>query len=59
MPDISMCLNKSCSVKDNCYRFRSVANEINQSYSDFKEKDKDKCFIPISKNNINNKTSKQ
>ena len=47
MPDISMCLNNTCSVRTDCYRFRAVANEFNQSYTDFKEADKDKCFIPV------------
>lgn len=36
MPDISMCINKKCPMKNNCYRFTAKPNEYSQSYSDFK-----------------------
>lgn len=34
MPDISMCLNTSCPLKESCYRFTAKAND-RQSYSNF------------------------
>lgn len=34
MPDISMCSNKNCPLKDKCYRFTAKPNE-RQAYSDF------------------------
>ena len=40
MPDISMCQNQDCKLKETCYRFKAVPNEHRQSYSDFKP-DKD------------------
>ena len=36
MPDITMCLTKTCPNKDRCYRF-TVEPDILQSYSDFTE----------------------
>jgi len=35
MPDISMCLNDKCPLKDNCYRFKAKPNDY-QTYSSFK-----------------------
>jgi hypothetical protein len=43
MPDISMCDNKSCPLKENCYRFKAVPNPNRQSYMEFKHKD-GKCL---------------
>lgn len=37
MPDISMCNDKECSRKKECYRFTATPNEFRQSYADFKE----------------------
>ena len=34
MPDISMCLNKKCPVKEQCYRFTAKSSDY-QSYSSF------------------------
>jgi hypothetical protein len=39
MPDITMCTNGECSLKDSCYRFRAIPSPF-QSYSHF-EGDKD------------------
>ena len=39
MPDISMCLNSECSLKQNCYRYRAVPG-FNQSYT---------MFIPVNR----------
>lgn len=41
MPDISMCNNKECKVKENCYRYMAEPDEI-QSYCEFKP-DKSEC----------------
>ena len=44
MPDISMCLNKKCKIKDSCYRFIAIPDKHWQAYSDFKpSKDGKKC----------------
>lgn len=32
MPDISMCLHKSCPARDTCYRFRAIPSPRGQSY---------------------------
>lgn len=34
MPDISMCANKDCPLKENCYRFTAKPSEY-QSYVEF------------------------
>jgi hypothetical protein len=36
MPDISMCSNRTCPQRNECYRFRAVPNPYRQAYSDFK-----------------------
>lgn len=36
MPDIAMCLNETCLIKNNCYRFTAKPNPYRQSYCDFK-----------------------
>lgn len=44
MPDITMCMNKSCPSKDTCYRFTASPNVMRQSYSAFQvEEGLDKC----------------
>jgi hypothetical protein len=40
VPDISMCSNKECSHKEECYRFTATPNEFSQAYADFKEIEK-------------------
>jgi hypothetical protein len=42
MPDISMCMNKSCESRNNCFRYRATPNPYRQAYSDFKVKEGDK-----------------
>jgi len=37
MPDISMCRNKECPLKEQCYRFKATPNDY-QYYSDFEYK---------------------
>ena len=36
MPDISMCQNQTCPVKEECYRFMATPNPYRQSYAAFK-----------------------
>ena len=40
MPDIAMCKNESCSMKQTCYRFKAKPDRI-QSYASFIENDPD------------------
>ena len=39
MPDISMCNNSNCKLKEDCYRFTATPNPHRQSYGGFKPKD--------------------
>lgn len=40
MPDISMCTNIKCPLKEDCYRFNAPVNPYRQSYANFNfEKD--------------------
>ena len=41
MPDISMCQNKECKLKEECYRFTAKPSEVMQAYGEFNCKDKD------------------
>jgi histone deacetylase complex regulatory component SIN3 len=43
MPDISMCRNKECTLKENCYRFTAKAEELWQTYSEFTQYKDGKC----------------
>ena len=40
MPDISMCQNKECNFKKDCYRFTAKPDEVCQTYGEFNCKDK-------------------
>lgn len=47
MPDIAMCSNKKCKLKESCYRFKAIPCEW-QSYSKFKPvKDRCEYFIEV------------
>ena len=35
MPDIAMCLNSECPLKEKCYRFTATPDKYWQAYSDF------------------------
>ena len=35
MPDISMCSNSKCELKENCYRFIAKPNPYRQAYAEF------------------------
>jgi hypothetical protein len=49
MPDITMCLNKECPMRNECYRYRAIPNEY-QYYSTFTpEEEKCEHFYPIEK----------
>ena len=37
-PDISMCDNKTCPLRNTCYRFIAEPNPYRQSYGDFRWK---------------------
>ena len=39
MPDISMCLNKSCPARKSCFRYIAKPNDFKQSYSHFEQVD--------------------
>jgi len=50
MPDISMCLNRKCPSRNECYRYRAQPNEWRQSYAAFMddpETGKCESFWPI------------
>lgn len=41
MPDISLCVNSRCPVRDKCYRYLAKPSGVNQSYCHFQhEKDR-------------------
>lgn len=35
MPDITMCMNASCPMRDRCYRYRAVPDEVWQYWAMF------------------------
>jgi hypothetical protein len=43
MPDISLCQNKKCKVREHCRRFTATPSEHRQSYCSFGRKDNRKC----------------
>jgi len=45
MPDISMCNNQECPLKEKCYRYKAEPNPYRQSYGDFKYKNGCSYFI--------------
>lgn len=47
MPDISMCQNEKCPLKDNCYRYKAEPNPYRQSYGEFEYKGDCEYYIPI------------
>ena len=46
MPDISMCENEACDMKEKCYRFMAEPNPYRQSYSDW-DRQRDHCYAEI------------
>lgn len=47
MPDISMCLNHSCPLKEKCYRYKAEVNSLWQAYADFTYLNGCDYFMPI------------
>jgi len=43
MPDISMCANEKCTLKNDCYRYTAKPDEFWQQYGSFKQDDKGEC----------------
>lgn len=43
MPDISMCKDETCTLKETCYRFKAFPNPYRQSYSNFKQNEDKTC----------------
>jgi len=39
MPDITMCSNVQCPLREDCYRFSAIPSEYRQAYSEFKPYD--------------------
>lgn len=35
MPDISMCANTACPMREICYRYRAIPDEYAQTYANF------------------------
>lgn len=44
MPDISMCDNRSCTIREHCFRFRAVPGRM-QSWSRFENDGR--CYMPV------------
>lgn len=36
MPDITMCWNKTCPLRDKCYRYRAIPDKYWQSFAEFR-----------------------
>lgn len=54
MPDISMCQNHNCKMKEDCYRYKVAPNDYWQSYTNFMY-EIDNCFIPFKRSSQNSK----
>ena len=48
MSDITMCVNKMCPLKSNCYRYMAMPDEYWQSYTNFKYNNGCLYFLSIS-----------
>ena len=49
MPDITMCLNDGCPLRNDCYRFMAEPNEYRQSYARFECSEKAEHFLEMIK----------
>lgn len=45
MPDISMCTNKNCPLRMNCFRYTAIPDMYWQSYCMFVPDQKGKCDV--------------
>lgn len=43
MPDISMCCNDSCTIKNSCYRYIANPSTFRQSYTSFSQNEDNSC----------------
>jgi hypothetical protein len=52
MPDISMCKNVNCPLKENCVRFLADPNPHWQAYGDFQPNEEGRCdyYYPVNPN---------
>ena len=60
MPDISMCQNQTCPLRDTCYRFKAKPDPYWQAYGGFKPDENGNCNyyiknVPLSTNQQNKK----
>jgi len=55
MPDITLCINKECFMREKCYRFKAKPS-LWQSFTHFVPAGKDDCihYIPLGENNVQN-----
>lgn len=58
MPDISMCSNNNCYVKEKCFRHTATPNPYRQIVADFDYDDSQGvCFIPNNKERVKNENT--
>lgn len=43
MPDICMCFNDTCPLRETCYRYKAKPCEYRQSYADFQPDENGHC----------------
>ena len=43
MPDIALCSNSQCPLRDNCYRYRAIPSKYNQVYTKFRPFRNEEC----------------
>lgn len=49
MTDITKCVNKTCVLRNTCYRFKATASKYKQSYADFVYDEGCPYYWPIGK----------
>jgi hypothetical protein len=49
MTDITKCANKTCVLRNTCYRFKATASKYKQSYADFVYDEGCTYYWPIGK----------
>lgn len=47
MPDISLCVNDNCPLRQDCLRFNADPDSLWQSYGDFEPDDEGNCDFYI------------
>jgi len=43
LPDISMCGNRDCTQRNNCYRYRAKPNPYRQTWAGFEQNEDGSC----------------